>query len=46
MLKIPVYTTTDRNSRGNGLVFEAELQTSSHKSIYILHGVCMLLNNE
>lgn len=41
----PVYVTSDRcNSLGEGLVFEAHLNTTDHKSKWILQGVCLLLN--
>ncbi|KAG2382028.1 hypothetical protein C9374_005820 [Naegleria lovaniensis] len=40
----PVYYTSDRNDAGNkGLVFEANLQTEEHDSIWSLQGVCITL---
>ncbi|KAL9651290.1 hypothetical protein ABK040_001243 [Willaertia magna] len=42
--KAPVYYTSDRNDAGNaGLVFEANLATEEHESIWTLQGVCITL---
>ncbi|XP_057328416.1 dynein axonemal heavy chain 10-like [Microplitis mediator] len=44
-VKTPVYVTSDRqNAMGEGLVFEADLRTADHKSLWILQGLCLLLN--
>ncbi|KAH3745451.1 dynein heavy chain 10, axonemal [Pelomyxa schiedti] len=44
-LQTPVYVNQSRrNKSGEGLVFEANLPTSTHPSIWILQGVCLLLN--
>ncbi len=41
----PVYVTqARRNPRGDGLVFEAQLNTKEHPSHWILQGVCLVLN--
>ena len=46
-LRTPVYVTSDRrDSRGVGLVFEADLNTRQHLSHWILQGVCLVLNPE
>ncbi|XP_067124469.1 dynein axonemal heavy chain 10-like [Centruroides vittatus] len=43
----PVYATSDRcNSLGEGFIFEAYLNTTEHKSFWILRGVCLLLNRD
>ncbi len=44
-LVTPVYVTQGRrNPRGEGLVFEAQLNTKEHPSHWILQGVCLTLN--
>ena len=41
----PVYVTQGRrNPRGEGLVFESQLNTREHPSHWILQGVCLVLN--
>lgn len=46
-LPTPVYVTSDRrNAMGIGLVFEAHLYSKKDLSYWILHGVCLLLNND
>ncbi|GKT24643.1 Dynein axonemal heavy chain 10, partial [Aduncisulcus paluster] len=46
-LKTPVYLTQARRSAmGEGLVFEADLTTTEHKSHWILQGVCLVLNTK
>lgn len=46
-LKIPVYTTTQRNnSNGKGYVFEASLKCSQHPNFWILKGTALILNKE
>lgn len=42
-LKTPVYTTQDRrNAMGTGLVFEADLATKEHPSIWILQNIALV----
>lgn len=44
-LKTPVYVTQNRkNPMGEGQVFEADLSTDQHASLWILQGVCLVLN--
>lgn len=44
-LKTPVYVTQNRkNAMGSGQVFEADLSTDQHDSLWILQGVCLVLN--
>merc|ERR1712146_779003 len=44
-LKVPVYVTGQRrNAMGVGLVFEADLATEDHPSLWILQGVALTLN--
>eukprot|EP01022_Parablepharisma_sp_SALTPOND_P017583 TRINITY_DN2831_c0_g1_i1.p1 TRINITY_DN2831_c0_g1~~TRINITY_DN2831_c0_g1_i1.p1 ORF type:complete len:4437 (+),score=698.95 TRINITY_DN2831_c0_g1_i1:410-13720(+) len=44
-LVTPVYVTQGRrNPRGEGLVFESQLNTKEHPSHWILQGVCLVLN--
>eukprot|EP00741_Cyanophora_paradoxa_P015322 tig00000194_g14791.t1 len=44
-LKAPVYVTQSRrNAMGVGLVFEADLSTSTHHSHWVLQGTCVVLN--
>ncbi|XP_050527907.1 dynein axonemal heavy chain 10 [Daktulosphaira vitifoliae] len=46
-IRTPVYTTTQRrNAMGVGLVFEADLKTRHHSSLWILQGVCLILNTD
>eukprot|EP00747_Dinoflagellata_sp_TGD_P069806 gnl/TRDRNA2_/TRDRNA2_156296_c8_seq1.p1 gnl/TRDRNA2_/TRDRNA2_156296_c8~~gnl/TRDRNA2_/TRDRNA2_156296_c8_seq1.p1 ORF type:complete len:205 (+),score=45.36 gnl/TRDRNA2_/TRDRNA2_156296_c8_seq1:1-615(+) len=46
-LPTPVYVTQlRRNAMGVGLVFEANLSTKEHPSIWILQGVAMCLNDD
>lgn len=46
-MAIPVYVTSKRaNSMDENCVFEAHLNTSTHKSFWILRGVCVLMNCE
>jgi dynein heavy chain len=45
-LATPVYVTQQRrNAMGVGLVFEANLSTKEHPSVWILQGVAMCLND-
>ena len=45
--RTPVYVTqARRNAMGVGLVFEADLATSSHSSHWVLQGVCLCLNTD
>merc|ERR1711988_506475 len=45
-LATPVYTTSDRrNAMGVGLVFEANLASTSHASHWVLQGVALTLND-
>jgi dynein heavy chain len=45
-LPTPVYITQlRRNAMGVGLVFEANLTTKEHASVWVLQGVCMALND-
>lgn len=45
-LPTPVYITQlRRNAMGVGLVFEANLHTKEHPSIWVLQGVAMMLND-
>ena len=42
----PVYTTSNRrDAMGVGLVFEADLATHEHTSLWTLQGVCLTLNS-
>lgn len=46
-LPTPVYITQlRRNAMGVGLVFEANLSTKEHASIWVLQGVAMMLNDD
>ncbi|XP_050426983.1 dynein axonemal heavy chain 10-like [Adelges cooleyi] len=46
-IRTPVYTTSQRrNAMGVGLVFEADLKTRDHNSLWILQGVCLVLNTD
>jgi len=46
-LPTPVYVTQlRRNAMGVGLVFEANLHTKEHPSIWVLQGVAMMLNDD
>ena len=43
----PVYVTQDRrNAMGVGLVFEANLATDEHTSLWVLQGVALSLNTD
>jgi dynein heavy chain len=43
--RTPVYVTqARRNAMGVGLVFEADLATHDHNSLWTLQGVCLCLN--
>ena len=43
--KTPVYVTQSRkNAMGVGLVFEADLATTDHTSLWVLQGVALCLN--
>ncbi|XP_058060896.1 dynein axonemal heavy chain 10 [Anopheles bellator] len=43
--RAPVYTTSERrNAMGVGLVFEADLHTEEHCSLWVLQGVCLTMN--
>ncbi|XP_053669700.1 dynein axonemal heavy chain 10 [Anopheles nili] len=43
--RTPVYTTSQRrNAMGVGLVFEADLYTEEHNSLWVLQGVCLTMN--
>ncbi|XP_050088792.1 dynein axonemal heavy chain 10 [Anopheles aquasalis] len=43
--RAPVYTTSERrNAMGVGLVFEADLHTEEHASLWVLQGVCLTMN--
>ena len=43
----PVYVTQDRrNAMGVGLVFEANLATDEHTSLWVLQGVALALNTD
>ncbi|CAH1165598.1 unnamed protein product [Phyllotreta striolata] len=45
--RTPVYTTSlRRNAMGVGLVFEADLRTTEHLSLWVLQGVCLVLNTD
>jgi len=45
--RTPVYTTSARrNAMGVGLVFEADLGTQDHPSMWALQGVCLTLNDD
>jgi dynein axonemal heavy chain len=45
--KTPVYVTQNRcNAMGEGMVFEADLNTSEHQSHWILQGVALVLNTD
>ena len=39
-------TQLRRNAMGVGLVFEANLHTKEHPSIWVLQGVAMMLNDD
>ena len=44
-LNTPVYVTQNRrNAMGVGLVFEANLNTEEHPNLWVLQGVCLILN--
>eukprot|EP00920_Eleutheroschizon_duboscqi_P033547 GHVT01080713.1.p1 GENE.GHVT01080713.1~~GHVT01080713.1.p1 ORF type:complete len:1048 (-),score=57.55 GHVT01080713.1:3339-6482(-) len=46
-LQIPVYVTRNRRDNcGNGWVFNANLETRDHPSLWILQGVAILLNTD
>lgn len=46
-LYTPVYVTQlRRNAMGKGLVFEANLHTKEHQSIWVLQGVALMLNDD
>ena len=46
-LKTPVYSTQIRkNAMGFGLVFEADLATPVHISLWVLQGVALCLNTD
>ncbi|XP_011310250.1 dynein heavy chain 10, axonemal [Fopius arisanus] len=46
-VKTPVYVTSRRrNAMGEGLMFEADLRTTEHDSLWILQGVCLILNTD
>ena len=46
-LPTPVYITQSRrNAMGLGFVFEANLNTRSHNSIWVLQGVALFLNTD
>ncbi|UYV65975.1 DNAH10 [Cordylochernes scorpioides] len=46
-IRTPIYVTSDRrNAMGIGFVFEANLYTTIHSSIWILQGLCILLNTD
>ncbi|KAF4659064.1 Dynein heavy chain 10, axonemal [Perkinsus olseni] len=46
-LPTPVYLTPKRrDAMGNGLVFEANLRTREHPSVWILQGVALFLNTD
>jgi len=46
-LPTPVYVTQlRRNAMGVGLVFEANLHTTEHQSLWTLQGVAMMLNDD
>jgi dynein heavy chain len=43
----PVYVTQDRrNAMGVGLVFEANLASDEHVSVWVLQGVALALNTD
>jgi dynein heavy chain len=43
--KTPVYVTQQRrNAKGVGLVFEADLTSKDHPSLWVLQGVALCLN--
>ncbi|TPX78384.1 hypothetical protein CcCBS67573_g00352 [Chytriomyces confervae] len=45
--RTPVYTTQlRRNASGIGWVFDADLSTNNHNSLWILQGVALLLNTD
>ncbi len=45
--KCPVYVTQERrNAMGVGLVFEADLATDDHVSLWVLQGVALMLNTD
>ncbi|KEG14252.1 putative dynein heavy chain [Trypanosoma grayi] len=47
MLKTPVYVTSDRrNAAGVGLVFEADLATDAHPSLWTLESVALILDSD
>jgi len=46
-IRTPVYSTQIRkNAMGFGLVFEADLATSAHLSLWVLQGVALCLNTD
>ncbi|KAF7996760.1 hypothetical protein HCN44_002406 [Aphidius gifuensis] len=46
-IKTPAYTTSNRrNAMGDGLVFEADLETTEHISLWVLQGVCLIMNTD
>ena len=46
-LRTPVYSTQIRkNAMGFGLVFEADLATPEHPSLWVLQGVALCLNTD
>ncbi|XP_028981786.1 dynein heavy chain 10, axonemal [Diachasma alloeum] len=46
-VKTPVYVTSRRrNAMGEGLMFEADLRTTEHISLWVLQGVCLILNTD
>ncbi|ORC93797.1 putative dynein heavy chain [Trypanosoma theileri] len=47
VFKTPVYVTSDRrNAAGVGLVFEADLATDAHASIWTLESVALILDSD
>ena len=46
-LKTPVYVTPQRaNAMQEGLVFDADLASAVHDSLWVLQGVCLTLNTD
>lgn len=47
-IKIPVYVTSNRENSidHHNFVFEANFDTSLHKSFWILRGICIVMNYE
>ena len=46
-IKVPMYITQQRrNAMGVGLVFEANLATDEHTSLWVLQGVALALNTD